>query len=725
MQILINGSIPCQDAAAVRYALGQLKYPEPPELAKANAFLNVLGELPGRGWFLIARGDLNKLNLNAPISVTFDDEFPGGNGKVTLNNLIITKDPKNLTPGTPDDTVSFFLIEVADARHSLSDPFLGHATSRQYNLRAPAWGGQYYESSLNSGSTFSWQDMVSDLWDLMSVQLGENSTLPVTPGGTPEGWNFQGDNAWDALCRVLGRLSCAVRFDPVATSNQFSIVRVGDDDAATDAIINAAIGAGRLMFDSEYQPITLGKIAGNVRVYFHTTFLQYGTEQTTPRTMLDQWLSTSTYVDVDGQLAGSDTTLSHVIWDDLPALFDYTFTLTNSAALQARALERAVDYYDSLLSPGGDRVYQVFSGIIPTLKPGPTLKGVSYRQDQQGIGDDASMGEMRGGALITEIMNYPFYSVDASKGSFQVVADYTENDIRGNTSDQRSYLGPQFPIYPPLLQILRVTGAPTGSLYPAVVETLNPDTLLYIDRESVWAFDINAGTLTTGERYFARVTGYTSGKPLYQVTGCCGGGCGYCYVPAWFSYTATGGSELIDGQDDPPVAVTITKQLDSGVNGAGAVDLSYGYKGCEGKFRCLILSTFVFNLNLELDAVASVYELPEHGYINVTVKDVNATDPTYKIIDGMQFGDFYVQTPKVSDPAFGGAGGFARGCQYGITHSPSVAINAVDDIVFHNGSCKISFSFIMNSPYVNTVAEVLIYPKSFIVIPLSTFPKRS
>src|SRR5438270_97081 len=84
------------------------------------------------------------------------------------------------------------------------------------------------------------------------VQLGAFPGLPRTPGGTPEGWIFQGMRAWDALTTLLTRIGCALRRDLTLATGQFTIVTVGQSDSAVNATLAAAEAADQKIHDGEF-----------------------------------------------------------------------------------------------------------------------------------------------------------------------------------------------------------------------------------------------------------------------------------------------------------------------------------------------------------------------------------------------------------------------------------------------------------------------------------------
>ncbi len=104
---------------------------------------------------------------------------------------------------------------------------------------------------------------------------------------------------------------------------------------------------------------------------------------------------------------------------------------------------------------------------------------------------------------------------------------------------QPPFLGQRQPDYPPLVQLLRVTGTtvpgPTGtsqfpgssfpgpSLYVSFTQQLRTDTMIPKDREPCLVDDVNGGGLQPGF-YLGRLAGSWTSLPVYEVSG--GGGVG-------------------------------------------------------------------------------------------------------------------------------------------------------------------------------------------------------
>lgn len=355
---------PAQEASNCRdlgYALG-------PWVGDANGFTCPLGQAPGRGRILMRRADLDAIDREALHDLVFRES----QNVVTLKNLLIVR-AVAITPGYRSDPQAAYWAEIADKRYLCR----GVPFDRSYNVRS-APGGDYYSASLNAGSNWTWTDMVQNIWDAVG-KLGTWPGLPVTPDGEPEGWQFFGSYAYDALGRILDRIGCALRLDP--TTGVFTIVRIGTVDATAELAMQARENA-RVGDDDPLDPVR-ARVPANVRVLFAKQ-----------RENFDQTGSSPWYaVDVAGSYSAAESGTYALIHDDLPAIYDDTDTLTNSSDLATRAAERAADYYRRVTLT---HLRREFSGAaaLAGLLPGSQVHAITWRE--------------RGGlGLTTEVMRGP------------------------------------------------------------------------------------------------------------------------------------------------------------------------------------------------------------------------------------------------------------------------------------------------------------------------------
>ena len=504
------GGQPCMQSALAASEIQRAGKPIPPELSRCNSWWNPLGAEPARGWFIMQRRDINKINLNALQDWVWQFEDQENTPKRplqtrTLKSLVICKEPLNLTPSNvANDPDSIFLVEVADSRWRAFNPYFQANITKYYNVRAGAWqqagstAAEFMTGSLNSGALWTWQTMFADVWGAMATQLGPAPTLPFTPDGTPEGFIFL-SSAWQAVTEVLTRIGCAVSVDHTKNQGeQFTVARVGEEDGDAEDILRAAEDDDAKIHDAEWIPIARGLFPASVQVNFHRKEAYPGEEETTPRDST-QWLTQSVYsVTVAGTNANAEPGLVHQIWDDLPAIYDNS-GLLNGSALNTRAAERVADFYRLLGATGGQRLTKRYSGLLP-LVPGSSLKGVAYREDP-----------IHAAGVFTEVIRHPFLNLRVADSGH-----WLERTDEGNTKLRSPDFPPTVPVYPQLIQWLNISSAsPSGIYYTATVERYDHATPGFIHRESVFAVEPNGTALGVG-RYMGRLVDFTT-KPVYAV----------------------------------------------------------------------------------------------------------------------------------------------------------------------------------------------------------------
>ena len=452
-----------QEEAANLAALGK---PVPPEFGRCNSLNNPLGKAPARAFVLMTRKSLLALDLDANQTLTMGDAI--GNA-VRAYGLVVCKEPiALLTPAnTANDPQESCLVELADAgRWLAANPNFRVPVNKQYNVRAPAYGlaplppawatwQTYAADTMQHGLIpWTWLAMVQDLWLLLAGQLGAPpATLPANPGGTPEGWIFPGVSAWEALCQVLDRLGCAVRWNPTAAAGQYTIVQVGAPDTQAALLLGRVERQNRKIHDTEALGITRGKLPAGARVHFHRVDLCHGTEEVVTNLAGSAWQPKSVFtVDVPAPYPDTEPGTLTPVWDDLPALVDTGSpgNLTNLPAMQTRAQERAADLFRTLLSVG-PRSRKIYSGLV-AIAPGSTLQGVSWRQDGEG-------------AWVTETVRFVAH-----------VNECGEWEECGASQVQPPWFGPGQPLYPPATAVVKIVignghgQLPAAALFDGVLE---------------------------------------------------------------------------------------------------------------------------------------------------------------------------------------------------------------------------------------------------------------
>jgi len=384
---------------------------------KPNRFILPRGSAAGRGWVLIPAARLRSLggdlDPNALHTLTFLDDR---NMQVVLPHLVWVK-AHNITPGADGDPAATYLLELADPRYlygASPNRFYANPVNAQYNVRAPA-GGTYYSQSLNAGSPWTWQTMLSSLW---SAAVGTSTAissqpppLPFTPDGTPEDFRFVGVSAWEAYHFVLSRLGCAFVWGPDLSAPgqaKTAIVQVGAADAANTAAV--ARWKNWRLDDDGFEESTRSKTASQVTVFFHC-FSQYDDAASASRRVMAPAYSVTVPAPATVDLSGVEPGSTKALWDDLPAVLDASGSVTNTAALNSRAAERAADYYRQVAVK---RTARQYSGFVADdgLLPGAQVSAIVWKDTTLGGTEGAGVG------AITEVVQYPPVVVPDGEGGW-------------------------------------------------------------------------------------------------------------------------------------------------------------------------------------------------------------------------------------------------------------------------------------------------------------------
>lgn len=445
--------------------------------AKVNRFMSSLGDTPGRGWFLMTRRSLNAIAINSPITLIFND---GVNPRTTIPNVMIVPSPMCVLGGTLGDLNAVYLVEVADARWLAENPFYATPINSQYNVRAPAGEETYYKASINSGTPWTWQGMLDDLWATITVTsptLGTSPVLPRTPDGTPENFKFLGCSAWSAYNSILRRLTCAIGLD-YTNGGVAYIELIGGPDPLFVAAAAKYAGKPRL-FDEDVIDVSQSKIAANVQI-FHHVFGAYGTESTTGSdTTTPQWSTSPLYSSIIGPVNPIPNLVAgsvQVIFDDLPAVLNFDGTVANTTALASRDAERAADYYRIMNQV---RMHRVYAGALADigLLPGGQVSAICWMYQNK--------------RYMTEVIN----TVPQLRASD--MGQWVECWDKVNERLQPPDLGrATFPNYPDTVQQITVgTVTSTAGVYNGIVQKTNPSSLANVDNEDCYITGLNGETL--------------------------------------------------------------------------------------------------------------------------------------------------------------------------------------------------------------------------------------
>lgn len=377
------GGYSCLDPRSVGESCLRLGLPTGWLSYRANSYTNPLGCRHGTGWLLLTRGTLDDLDQTAGHDLTFSlskkESNLGESFSVTHKNLHIVG-ATCLTPGLRGDRNAAYLVEIADRRRRANMvPKATRSTGETaYNVRInypTIWymgGADYYSDTLNVVTPWTWTEMVENLWNSHGstvARLGDYPGLPFTPHGTPENFYFDGWLFMDALAAVLERLGCALKLDTL--TDTYSIVRLCASDTQHDAAL-VARDRLRVWDDDPVLPVYV-RHPQYLRVYF-------ARRRGGGYDYMDA-------TDPSGQATGVEADTYAVAYDDLTALTNEAGAIGSSdnfATLQARADERATDFFRRLRA---GRLRRVYAAPLSDagLMPGSMVTSVRWADTGNGM----------------------------------------------------------------------------------------------------------------------------------------------------------------------------------------------------------------------------------------------------------------------------------------------------------------------------------------------------
>lgn len=490
-------------------------------LMEANSLMVPSGANPAHGWILLKRSDFAALNTyNAQSLVIRHQRWENASQSMiweaaatTFNGLYVIS-ARTPWRGAPSDPLAPYLVEIGDARWLLKNQlseFPGPAAA-SFNVRAPAYDGLYNSTTINSGTAWTWAGMAQQVWQMMSL-LGTWPGFPggYTPVGTPEGWIFGGCSAWDALCSILDHLGLVVTCDLTASSNFYGIAHYGDSDAQYQLQVLAAVP---YLLEDE-QPIFggAGWVPGTFKCNFHRRNKYFGSEETV-RNDSSQWGANLAYV-VSSSTGYSGAGTAN-FWDDFTVRYDESSSPIGADTTTAAtvAASRMADYLARITRGANGELRQVYSGIRP-FKNGSLVDAVTWKA-QPGKQEQGNPG------WITEIVRDP-WNRWLPKCSPVCGPNAKPQDSSNN---QAPVLAPQFPVYPLVEQVVRITSVATGAnpfgagttIWNGFVQQVRTGTDIR-DREACYLLNPNNNVVVAGKVNARLMGAYTNGSavtlPLY------------------------------------------------------------------------------------------------------------------------------------------------------------------------------------------------------------------
>lgn len=436
MPVLFGGKS-CVSPESARASAQWNNFPLTPWHGRANSFVCPLGFEPGRGTLLMLRQDITSLGLARVNDLVFHQHQQ----RITIKNLLILH-AYAVLPGMRDDPKTLHWVEVVDQRYLARQTVIDKA----YNLRSTTASATYFSATLNSGSPWTWAEMIGDVWAVVGTALvGTFPGLPFVPHGTPEEFDFYGGNAWQALEIVLHRIGCTVKYNPLEYT--YAIVQISADDPATTTALDKH-DAERRWDDYPYE----GRIPSTCRVQFRKRRAIPNTTGASEWYISDQ--SDTVAAGAGGPVSTSDNGASVIVYDDLIAQVDSAGSVTNTSVLTARAQERAADFFRQIRT---GRLHRRFTGLPdePGLLPAAQIKVTVWTE-----------GEAEQG-LTTLVSRFPGLPINlasaTTRGAFEGGGRGRREDWLSLTANPRNfesfYGGLQVdPLLVPLVQYIKYFG---------------------------------------------------------------------------------------------------------------------------------------------------------------------------------------------------------------------------------------------------------------------------
>ena len=340
-----------------------------PELYLANSWYTST-TWPGVGWILLDRGSYNQLSpYDTSLSLTIQDFV---NPPLTLSNLTVVQ-ARCVTRGLVSDPNAIYLIQITSTEGILYNPWFQMPVNAQYNVRAPAYDTQFYSTTTNSGTPWTWDGMVGNLWGMAPSQLGAYPGLPITPAGTPENFTFVGVSLWEAIAHIMAYLGLVI----TGEHPNYGIVVAGAADKVFTNLQSQY--AKYLEDDMEYIDSGSGRVPGQVIVYFRKRYQIYGVEETV-RDDSFQWQSVPLYsVTIAAPSAFTGAAGIAYIQVDFTVRYDQdgnplAADVTTAATIAA---ERVAQFYNTIYRGTAGSMRQIYSGVIP-FTTGSLVDGVRW-----------------------------------------------------------------------------------------------------------------------------------------------------------------------------------------------------------------------------------------------------------------------------------------------------------------------------------------------------------
>jgi len=311
----------CVDPVSLRRDCDERGIPVAQWWGKANGFYCPLEATPGHGWLLMRTEDV-PADLSRYYPLTFDD---GIRPAVTLARIFAVRSWV-VVPSDEDNPHTVTLLELADAREKYTTA-VTNGTGQM-----PDDGGR------DSYTTYTWAQLFGTVVSTYgkSAAAVTAASLPFTPHGNPEGFDYRGWNQRDAIDHLLRRIGCGFKLNPI--THALSVVRLGDTDTAADAAVAGMTAAARLLWDTASE--SSNKLPSVVRVQFDKSPAEF--DRTEPKSSDGN----PAYVgpDPSGPSDGFGGGVLSIADDLFAQRPSSGTTFLNATALDDRANERIADF---------------------------------------------------------------------------------------------------------------------------------------------------------------------------------------------------------------------------------------------------------------------------------------------------------------------------------------------------------------------------------------------
>jgi hypothetical protein len=395
----------------------------------ANSVRISAGPVAGKAYLLLSKSDLDDIYESYSVTsldgvgyvCTANIHDTETNATIQVFGLCPVKITSVLTSNDPtNDNDNVYLVEFADARHAAARSAVNYAYNMLLHDRT---GGVYMHTSQDgAGTPWTWEEMLTDLWNLLPDCMGAiDLTLATLPSDAPKNYDFQGWNAWDAITSALAEI------DHWVVSSLDGTFAIEPRSASIPDPSTTTTTWGHRLIDRSHAkqgqviPETVTVFFPRKDDYFPTDGLS--DEQTSKEYRLSRMFHV-VQVETSDILASVETVpgSQQVLHATMDALFDSTGAITNESACEAHAALKAARWLNYVYK---DPLHEIYNGVLD-ISPSGTLSGVIWHD--------------LGTGLVTELVySHHGYVVPAPMhGKFE---DY---DYAGPADISRQHIDPDY-----------------------------------------------------------------------------------------------------------------------------------------------------------------------------------------------------------------------------------------------------------------------------------------